>query len=522
MLDVSTRSYSDLARTCGLVLLLLAAGRPASSVAAESAPWSAVVSPENSLQTAFLRGETPVFRLGMGGWGPNWAWVGLASKERAATDRLAIQTPFVVNRAAGDVIDVKLEQWRSAPRTIRFQYDLAAARDVPLTMLIASLGVERAIPGKIAFVLADGKQASVNLPLGRGAQPPVAKASLLLADVGRVVVTLDPPCPVSFDGDMRIMLASGVFPRGSRRITLTLAFADDIALAASQADVDRLTRTLAGPDWFPFQPSDDVRGGAIDMNDWLDRPAGKHGGVRSVGDRFQFEDGTPVKFWGVNLAYGGGCAPAKKIADLTAARFAKFGVNGVRLHKFSYPKNKMGIGDPNDSTTMDPEGLDRLDYFAAQLKQRGIYFGWSHTYNFHVCPGNRAKLVAYDEIAKNLHGDTYAFINFAEDVQDLMIEMVVKLLGHKNPYTGLTYAEEPALSFLEMQNEDDIFFYTSSGALKACPTYQRIFAGRFAQWLQAKYGSEQGLKAAWQDALKPDERLASRGIMPETNPVRAI
>ena len=73
---------------------------------------------------------------------------------------------------------------------------------------------------------------------------------------------------------------------------------------------------------------------------------------------------------------------------------------------------------------MTPEGLDRLDYFSAQLKQRGVYFAWSHTFGFQVTPGNRGRLLAYDEIEKNLKGNTYAFINFAEDVQDLMIEMV--------------------------------------------------------------------------------------------------
>jgi hypothetical protein len=76
---------------------------------------------------------------------------------------------------------------------------------------------------------------------------------------------------------------------------------------------------------------------------------------------------------------------------------------------------------------MDPEGLDRLDAFAAELKKRGVYFGWSHTYGFHVCPGNRGRLLAYDEIEQSLKRNTYAFIHFAEDVQDLMIEMVVNL-----------------------------------------------------------------------------------------------
>ena len=168
---------------------------------------------------------------------------------------------------------------------------------------------------------------------------------------------------------------------------------------------------------------------------------------------------------------------------------------------------------------MDPKGLDRLDYFASKLKEHGVYFGWSHTYGFHVVPGDRKRLLAYDEIAKNLKGNTYAFINFAEDVQDLMIEMVVNLLKHKNPYTGLTYAEEPALCFIELQNEDDIFFYTSEKAFNACPTYKKQFLERFAAWLKDRYGSQEKLQTAWGDALQPGETLADAQHRAAAEPV---
>ena len=132
---------------------------------------------------------------------------------------------------------------------------------------------------------------------------------------------------------------------------------------------------------------------------------------------------------------------------------------------------------------------------------RSVYVGWSHTYGFHVVPGDRKRLLAYDEIDKNLKGNTYAFIHFADDVQDLMIEKVVNLLKHKNPYTGKTYAEEPALCFIELQNEDDIFFYSSAGAFNACPTYKKRFQARFADWLRQRYGSQEKLKEAWGEAL---------------------
>jgi hypothetical protein len=488
----------------------LASALTASAPAAE--PWSAIISPENSVQFSFVKDTTPVFRLGLGGWGPNWAWVGVSATDKATGDKLVTTVPFVVNKASDEVIDIKLQAWKSAPRQISFRYDLSAAKDVPVTMVIASLGVEKAFAkGKLVLSHTDGTEAALNLPFPRGAQPTTAKAVLSIENTGDVGITLDPPCPISLDGDMRILLASDVFKQGDRGITLTLTLPGETAFLAKQSDLDRLTRTLAGPDWFPFTTTDDVSPSVISMNDWLDQPAGRHGGVRMVGDHFEFTDHTPVKFWGVNLSYGGGCAPEKKDAEFTAERYAKYGINGVRLHKFSYPKNQMGIGDPNDATRMDPDGLDRFDYFAAQLKTNGVYFGWSHTFKFQVSPGNRNRLVAYDEIAQHLKGDTYAFINFAEDVQDLMLK-------HQNPYTGLTYADEPALSFIELQNEDDIFFWTSEQAFNACPTYRKLFIQRFSDWLKAKYGTDEKLKQAWGNALKADESLAARNITPQTSP----
>ena len=74
-------------------------------------------------------------------------------------------------------------------------------------------------------------------------------------------------------------------------------------------------------------------------------------------------------------------------------------------------------------------------------------------------------------------GNTYAVINWAEDVQDLMIESVVHLLEHKNPYTGKTYAHDPALAYIELQNEDDIFFWTSSSRLQRLPHLSQATRG---------------------------------------------
>jgi hypothetical protein len=516
-MDMKThRRVGVIGRPCWAALtavLILGSAAPAAE------PWSALMDPDNSLSFSFLRDDKPVFRVGLGGWGPKWAWVGVHTRQKAEGDRLSVRVPFVVNKDKDEVINVHFEAWQPAARQVAFRYDLDAAGDVPLTLLMASVNFEpHGSQGTLTLNHADNKQSKIDLPVrGIRAAPATSRAALAFDKGGTIAMQIDPPCPITFDNGMRVVLASDVFRQGTRRVTLTLTFPEETAFHVKPSDLDKFTRTLAGPDWFAFQPSKEAAASVIGMGGWLDRPAGKHGGVRMVKDRFAFEDGTPVKFWGVNLSYTAS-APDKETADLTAARFAKYGVNAVRMHKFSYPKGQMGIGDPNDSTRMDPQGLDRLDYFVSKLKEHGVYFGWSHTFGFRVVPGDRKRLAAYDEIAKALKGNTYAFIHFAEDVQDLMIEMVVNLLKHRNPYTGRTYADEPALCFLELQNEDDIFFYTSEKAFNACPTYKKRFMARFAAWLKERYGSQEKLQAAWEGTLRSGETLADNNIVPQLNP----
>lgn len=489
------------------------------STVSAAEPWSALVSPSNSLEFKFLKGETPVAHATVAGWGPNWQWVGIGANEKAKGNELDVSTQFVVNKQRGEVIDIRFQVRKSGARKVVFQYDLRAAKDVPVTMLIAGIGPEKGFAkGQWTLSHTDGKTSVVKLPAGIAARPPVNKAVLGMEGVGDVAFAFEPPCSLAFDGDMRVLLADKTFKAGKTSTTITATFPGDAALLVRQEDLASLSRTVAGPNWFPLTIQDQSGPSVIAMDDWLEKPAGKRGGVRIAGDRFQLDDGTPIKFWGTNLSYGSGCAPPKADAEATAARFARYGINAVRLHKFSYPKGRdNGIGDPSDATRMEREGLERLDYFSAQLAQRGVYYAWSHTFGFIVCPGNRDRLVAYDEIAQNLQGKTYAFINFAEDVQDLMIEMVVNLLKHKNTYTGRTYADDPALAFIELQNEDDVFFYTSEKAFNACPTYKKLFTAKFTDWLKAKYGTDDALTKAW-GGLQPGESLAAKNIAPQTNP----
>lgn len=70
-----------------------------------------------------------------------------------------------------------------------------------------------------------------------------------------------------------------------------------------------------------------------------ERPAGRHGFLRVAGDVFEFEDGTPGRFWGTCFNSGANF-PRHAESERLAERLEKFGVNLV-----PGPPNGLGVGD---------------------------------------------------------------------------------------------------------------------------------------------------------------------------------
>jgi hypothetical protein len=232
------------------------------------------------------------------------------------------------------------------------------------------------------------------------------------------------------------------------------------------------------------------------MSDWLDKPAGKHGFLTIAHDRLVFQNGTPIKFWGVNISMDWAYVKEQE-ANQWTAYLARYGVNAVRFHKHT----AYGLQDMEGSTVINPQKQQHHDYFTHQLSKAGIYYGCSHIYGHRPRPGDRERLLAYDEIVAagsgHLKGSTIGLVNFAPDLQDLSIELTVNMLNHVNPHTGSAYAHDPALAFIELQNEDNIFFPTTHNFVMATPTYKKLFCRLFSEWLKERYGSHEGLVKAW-------------------------
>ena len=250
-------------------------------------------------------------------------------------------------------------------------------------------------------------------------------------------------------------------------------------------------------DWFVFKPEKVIaERNVIRMNDWLDAPAGKYGFVKFDGEKLIFSDRTPVKFWGVNIS-GNSVFTDKKSAEQWSETLANYGVNSVRFHKFTTPGMQDSI-----STDLKDEKYNRMDYFSSKLKGKGIYYGWSPIYGHLPKIGDKDDLLAYNEIAaadlnNHLSRSTIGLVNFSEDLQNLHSKLILNLLDHKNPYTGLRYADDPALIFVEIQNEDDIYFATTESMLKKCPTYKKLLNNQFSDWLINKYHNQENLKKSW-------------------------
>ncbi|MEX0324346.1 MAG: hypothetical protein AB3N63_19465 [Puniceicoccaceae bacterium] len=280
--------------------------------------------------------------------------------------------------------------------------------------------------------------------------------------------------------------------------------------------------------WYPFYSTAPTDPGVIGMNDWLDAPAGRLGRIERVGGELVY-GGKPIKIWGLNNTFKE-TAPSNEMARKRAAFYAKYGVNSVRLHKYGDGTGWAGILNGRSFSEFDPEGLDRMDYFINELKQKGIFVKLSASFGPPRLMPEDLKTVPFAEEFGSIDEGRgsitvpHSAIFYSPEIQDIHIRQTINLLNHHNPYTGMTYAEDPAIWDVEIINEQSVLFFTSPNALKESPTLRKSVAKRFSAWLEQRYGDEKGLLAAWGKQslncfeIARDESLEAGTIVPFGNP----
>jgi hypothetical protein len=363
--------------------------------------------------------------------------------------------------------------------------------------------------GRMTVTTADGKSEELKIVPAMWGREGVTRIDLRTKGGETYTLRFAPATFLHCDnGELRCFLsgaAGKVKPGETHEVKVTLTLPE-------AADFEPGNRLVDTSDWIVYEHKNDFSpGSVIGAEDWLDRPAGKHGWLKMDGDKFVFADGTPVKFYATNISWDDMACPEEQ-ADQWNDKWAKHGVNLVRLHKF-YNQQWAGImkQDERGRPIPDPAKIGLFDYYHASAKKRGIYIGWSAVYHFRVFPGEKDKVLAYDELPQDKRGaDTYLLKSFAPDLQDLLIENTVKLLERKNAVTGIRYADDPALAYIELHNEDDIFFFGDLSRLeKNQPTYFKAFQDRYNQYLKETYKTQAAVEKAWGDQYPKGQTLGA-------------
>jgi hypothetical protein len=217
----------------------------------------------------------------------------------------------------------------------------------------------------------------------------------------------------------------------------------------------------------------------IDLSFLQDAPAGKHGFVRVAGGHLVTAEGKRLRLWGVNItdwSKGSTMFPGKEDAPMWAATLARFGVNCVRLHFLDLATPRGLIDSTRDDTrSFDAQQLDRLDFWIAELKQRGIYT------NLNLNVGRSYKAADGVKDADKIRW-AKGLTLFDPRLIELQKEYAKQLLTHYNPYTKTEYRHEPAVAIVELVNENALYL----GFRAPTPAYDKDLLDLYNNWLRQK------------------------------------
>jgi len=268
---------------------------------------------------------------------------------------------------------------------------------------------------------------------------------------------------------------------------------------------------------------------AADVSFLLKEPAGKDGFITVRNGHLVYPNGERFRIWGVNMTgwtAGSTMLPPKAEAPIWAAALARYGINAVRFHFLDMPSRTMrgaatqpaeattqpadgrarrpgpsGLIDPSrdDTQAFDPDALDRLDFFIAELKKRGIYSNLNLNVGRTYKPGDN---VPDSQLIRQAKGMTY----IGERLLELQRDYAKKLLTHHNPYTNSTYVNEPAIVTVELVNENSVYEFWSRNWLRG----ERVPGGTNPMLDLTPYYFQELNKQfnAWLKSTKTPEELA--------------
>lgn len=237
--------------------------------------------------------------------------------------------------------------------------------------------------------------------------------------------------------------------------------------------------------FFSWEPDLDPLDGSspIDIGYLNEDVAGGSGYVRRDGEIFRLGNGEPVRFWMVqaNLANF-----EKPDIDRWAKRLRKYGVNLVRTACGHFFRQHTA-----GNQEAFAEALDRMHYVVAALKREGIYIYFGHLY-WHTSNALPAGIIEGFDRSRT----AVALPFFAEEFQDFYRDYAKAVFTPKNPYTGVSLADETSVAFVEVNNESSLLFHTFSPG-RFDKAELALVERDFGDWAAKKYGSINAAIEAW-------------------------
>ncbi len=249
----------------------------------------------------------------------------------------------------------------------------------------------------------------------------------------------------------------------------------------------------------------------VNLSFLLDAPAGKDGFIQIRNGHLAKPHGERFRIWGVNFT-AASCFPSKEDAPAVAEHLARFGVNCVRFHFLdSNWAASLFVEGREDTRALNPQQLDRLDYFVAELKKQGIYSNLNLNVGRNYRKSDGVKDYEYLGLAKVVN-------YFDEHIQALHKEYAGQLLTHYNPYTKSEYRYEPAVAVVELVNENSIVEAWFSDRLLGKNTnkrpgtwtditawYANELTERYNAWLKERLSSTELKELRKMAGVKEDE-----------------
>ena len=249
-------------------------------------------------------------------------------------------------------------------------------------------------------------------------------------------------------------------------------------------------------------------GTAVDVSYLLDAPAGKHGFVTAENEKFVFEDGTVVKFWGTGLS-GRANFPEKEEAERIAAEIAQNGFNMVRMTNLDGDYEGNIFANDEDTLTLDAVSMDKLCYLIKCLKDKGIYTYLTITSQRAAKQGDGIK--AIEDVTDGYKVEGF----FDERLIELQKEYLELLLTYNNPYTGYTIGTDPAVAMIEYMDSNSLFLFSGNPRTEygiSSDYYSSKLNKAYNKFITEKYGTNISLQNAWsKDYGFTEEQSLSNG-----------